>query len=212
MTEKDIYGLCDHVKNLPYGQLMALCQGFFPGMPQNALSQVDMVPTVEAWLRAIRTPQERLPHVAGLYSRLASLDALKPWTLYCVDMAWTKTSRFAFLDHVAKSMNSDGCAYTCGYAETTSCLCCSILMSDDGIMTEEHRLVCFNLWSEHPFVAVYDAGAMVAHAKRLQAGLAAMGVDPERCLHGYYEKLSSAHAEVEKTVLARKQVADLLNR
>ncbi|KAL1435966.1 hypothetical protein MTO96_010728 [Rhipicephalus appendiculatus] len=208
MTEKDVDGVCSHLKNIPHGLpygmfIPPVYRKFYSKNPQTGDTQLDVVASIRAWLGSTQNPRQRLILVAQLYSWLASLDVLKPWTLYRLNASVKRGGHVAFFDKLSKGMRSDGFAYTCGFTETAASMCCSILMSDDGSMTMEHRLVCFNLWFERPFLAVHDAGALVAHAKRLQSGLAAVHVDTEQCLHGYYEKLTSAHAEVSKNSVGK---------
>ncbi|KAH6924548.1 hypothetical protein HPB50_019432 [Hyalomma asiaticum] len=83
-----------------------------------------------------------------------------------------------------------------GHTQSDSSLCCCVLLSDGAFMIE-HRLVCFYLWFQRPFLAVHAEGLQIP-SERLRVALADVGVDTETCLHGYYRELSTADAEVVK--------------
>ncbi|KAH8021516.1 hypothetical protein HPB51_015912 [Rhipicephalus microplus] len=197
MTEKDIDAVCSHLQNVPYEQLLPVCRKFSCDS-RTTQTQLGAVASIGDRLRRIPEFTGRLFRVADLYAWLASLDVLKPWTLYGLDAIVTKDRCFDFLRTITDGMKYEGseCAYA--FTETPSSVCWSILTTNDGNLVVEHRLVCLNLWYEHPFLAVHDAGALIVHAERLRSSLAAVNVDPGKCLRGYYEKLSSAHAKVSR--------------
>ncbi|KAH6923892.1 hypothetical protein HPB50_008419 [Hyalomma asiaticum] len=190
MTEKDVDTFCGLLQYLPADQLLSLyCECFSPftvvwRTPAHAIL------CIRTWLRNVPTPQERLFDLAVLYSRLIPAGAFRPWMLFHLDTPFDEIDAFVFLETLSNRMK----ICTSGYTKSTSFLSCCVFL-EDGDVAFEHRLICFNMWLNHPFLAIHAPGT-ISHSERLQTALEAVLGNPEKCLHGYYEELSSAYAHV----------------
>ncbi|KAH6921883.1 hypothetical protein HPB50_006042 [Hyalomma asiaticum] len=202
MTDKDVETVLKLLEQVSLGELEDIFDTCTAWIPQKCpSSQENAIIVIRSSLLVAQCLKERLHRVALLYSGLVPTGVIRAWTLYRVNLPAKQIDQFAFIRQLSKKMNCGDFQDTTGFTGSLPFVCCSVLLSDDESATVEHNLVCFYMWYGRAFLAVHASGA-TARNKTLREALATVHVDPDKCLHGHYDELSAAQAEVLQSSVA----------
>ncbi|KAH6924702.1 hypothetical protein HPB50_022191 [Hyalomma asiaticum] len=200
MSAEDVDNLCCIFYNRVFEELHALDNQRLPWLLRiSGLNLSSAVERIRACLKAIDAEQDRLNCTATLYAWLVPRGAYTPWLLYRL-AAFAAGQREGTVEGMlVQLMQSASCYAGCGCLDVGTARCLTVLMRDSASSPPHYWPVCFCLWRGLPFMALY-APSMTLERATYFPGLAAIIGDLERCLHGIYDDLDSAHRAAKRSM------------
>lgn len=192
MTDQDIETLCSAFYCLRFEEIHSLDNALFPWLPQvRGLTLLKAVEQIRGALKCIEDHHQRLQAVASLYCWLVPRGIFDKWTLYRLHRNLAELEASAVMVKLAQAMESPGCGRGGGFLDTGSAMYFCVMTMEEPGEPIEHKLVCFCIWHQLPFLAVHASGGLLQRVN-LSGALRVVLGDPEMLKCGTFDDLRSA--------------------